>query len=165
MPVRARLMSASVVDARNRRVRLLWRSATTAKERWRMHAELSRSPRAKRAVWIAFALALPTFALPALLLPHLTRAMLGSPPSLEAWRIALVIVAGASSGAPGPLVMILVARRMYAAEIARFVVGAGACASCDYPLAGVPEADVGCTVCPACGAAWRRMGEAAETRA
>jgi len=145
-----------VVDARGRRVPLIGRSATTAKDRWRMHAVLSRSPRARRVGFVAGAIALPVFFAPALLISPASRAILGTPPSFEAWRIGLVIVAGAAMGGAGPLAMILVSRRLLASEIARFVVGAGACASCDYPLAGVPEAEDGCTVCPECGAAWRR---------
>ncbi|HRQ71701.1 MAG TPA: hypothetical protein PLU35_01600, partial [Phycisphaerales bacterium] len=119
-------------------------------------------PRAGRAGWIALAFALPVFALPALLVPRLTPALLGATPPFEAWRIALVVVGSAAAGAAGPLAMILVARRMLAAEIARFIVGAGACASCDYPLEGVPESEDGCTVCPECGAAWRREEELIE---
>lgn len=32
----------------------------------------------------------------------------------------------------------------------------GYCAQCGYELKGLPKADDGCTVCPECGAAWRR---------
>ncbi len=110
----------------------------------------------RRAGWVAALIALPAFFVTVLLLQPLSRAILGAPPSFEAWRIALVVVGGAATGVVGPMVMILIGRRMIAGEIARFVVGAGACASCDYPLAGVPEAADGCTVCPECGAAWRR---------
>ncbi|MCL4742688.1 MAG: hypothetical protein KJZ54_10850 [Phycisphaerales bacterium] len=148
--------ASCVADARGRRVPLIGRSATTKPEQWRLHAVLSRSPRARRVGFVAAAIALPVFFVPALLISPASRTILGTPPSFEAWRIGLMILTGATMGGAGPLAMIFVARRLLASEIARFIVGAGACASCDYPLAGVPEAPDGCVVCPECGAAWRR---------
>lgn len=125
-----------------------------------MHAALQCSPRARRSAVIVLVLALPAVFLPALIVPLVTGTILGSPPGLTPSRITLAMLSGAAVGLPGPLAMAFLARRFFASEIARFIVGAGACASCDYPLAGVPEDDDGCTVCPECRAAWRR-----ETRA
>lgn len=116
-----------------------------------MHAAWPGSPRVRRAGVLALLIALP-----GLVVPLLTPVIVGAAATLGVGRIALAVLVGALAGVAGPLAMVLVARRLLASEIARFMVGAGACASCDYPLAGVPEAVDGCTVCPECGSAWRR---------
>lgn len=40
----------------------------------------------------------------------------------------------------------------------RALVSAGFCGSCGYSIAGISAQSDGCTICPECGAAWRKAG-------
>ena len=48
------------------------------------------------------------------------------------------------------------ARKRVLQQKVRAILATGVCPACDYELRSIPVAVDGCTICPECGAAWRR---------
>ncbi len=103
----------------------------------------------KRVTAIATLLAMPFFLLPALAVPFLVPVMMRH--GIAMWTIPL----GAALGILGPLVMMLVLRRLMLPRLVRAYVADGFCGSCGFTIRDLQPEEDACRVCPECGSAWR----------
>jgi hypothetical protein len=80
----------------------------------------------------------------------LVRSSAAAPGLSGASRLAMVGVLAVMC-----IVPVLVMFRRRGIGLQRAITLHGYCATCGYPLAGLPVASDGCTVCSECGSAWR----------
>ncbi|MFI4898504.1 MAG: hypothetical protein ACIARR_11840 [Phycisphaerales bacterium JB059] len=103
----------------------------------------------KRVTLIATLVSMPFFILPAVSIPFIVPVLLRHGNAYWAIPIGLVV------GILGPVVMMLVLRRLMLPRLVRAYVAEGFCGSCGFTIRGLEPEEDGCRVCPECGCAWR----------
>lgn len=148
---------ASIVDARGRRVPLIPTLSSMERGDADRVARLTAASRCPRdpptpAQW-AQGIVYGLIALPVLLAGSLLPPYIAFHLSMPWWARILVAIPG---GVLPALATIFIIRRLAGQAMARDWARAGYCPSCGQDLTGTPADGDGCTVCPECGAAWRR---------